>query len=258
MSEEKTRTGTVNSVLRAVSILECFAYGKREWNLVELAETLSLPVSTLHRQLNTLVEHNFLQQEPGGKRYLAGPSLISFAYAIMGKYDLRNLARPAIRKLSESVGETIHLTQLNGFEMFYIDKVESIHSVRCASHIGERIPAHVTGSGKALISGFSEEQLDEYCAFLPTVPAYTENTIRDGATLRSVLHAIREQGYATDDEEREMGLFCVAAPIHDVSGAIVAAVSVAGPDFRVRQNLERYIPLVKTAAQEISRALGVR
>ncbi len=249
---------TVNSVFRAITILECFAFGKPEWNLVELAEKLSLPVSTLHRQLKTLVEYGVLQQNADGKRYQTGPDLIAFAYAIVNQYALRDLARPALKRLSEAVGETIHLTQLNGFDVLYVDRVECLHSVRTVGNIGARIPAHATGSGKALMSEFSDEMFEKYCELLPTVPQYTANTILDADRLASALRSVRELGYAVDDEECEEGLFCIAAPIRDTKGSIVASVSIAGPTFRVKQNLERYIPEVKQAAREISRAMGVR
>jgi DNA-binding IclR family transcriptional regulator len=247
---------SINSITRAISILECFAYGKKEWNILELAKELSLPPSTMHRQLATLVKHGYLRQGTGDKRYKIGNNLIALASAIMSKNDLRRLSMPEIRKLSEDVGETVHLCQLEGFNMYYVDKVESSHSVSCTSQIGARIPAHTAAAGKALLSGLTDAEIDRYCDALTQFPVFTKNTIREAETLRKAIEAIRRDGYALDDEEREEGLSCTAAPIKDIDGKILAAVSISGPSFRIKPQIRRYIDKINQCAKNISRLMG--
>ncbi len=256
--ETSVAAKSIGSVARALFILEQFAYDKRTWNILELAEKLAMPASTLHRQLQTLVEQGFLQQEEGGKRYQPGNRLISLSYAVMGRHDLRILARDELEKLSNRVGETIHLCQLNGLEMYYVDKVESSHSVSCTSQIGATIPAHAAGAGKVLLAYGSEEKIDNYCSHLHEFPVYTRNTIRDPEKLRAELRHIRERGYAFDNEEKEEGLFCVAAPIWDANGKIFAALSISGPTFRLAGQTDHYIALVRESCLNISRIMGYR
>jgi DNA-binding IclR family transcriptional regulator len=247
---------SINSIARAISILECFAYGKKEWNILELAKALSLPPSTMHRQLSTLVEHDYLRQGTGDKKYKIGNSLISFASAIMSKNDLRQLAVSEIRKLSQDVGETVHLCQLEGVDMYYLDKVESSHSVSCTSRIGDRIPAHTAAAGKALLSGLTEEELAKYCEALPKLTVFTKNTLRDEGSLRKALLEVKRLGYAIDDEEREEGLSCIGAPIRDIDGKIFAAVSISGPSFRIKPQIGRYIEKINQCAKNISKLMG--
>jgi DNA-binding IclR family transcriptional regulator len=247
---------SINSITRAISILECFAYGKKEWNILELAKELSLPPSTMHRHLATLVKHDYLRQGTSDKRYKIGNNLISFASAIMSKNDLRRLAMPEIRKLSADVGETVHLCQLDGFNMYYVDKVESSHSVSCTSQIGTRIPAHTAAAGKVLLSGLTDDEIGRYCDALPDFPVFTKNTITNAETLREALEEIRLRGYALDNEEREEGLICTASPIKDIDGKIFAATSISGPSFRIKPQIERYIDKINQCAKNISRLMG--
>ena len=153
---------SVNSIARAMSILDCFAFEQTEWNISDLSKHTGLSLSTLHRQLATLVMSGYLTQDPEKKTYKIGSRLILMSCSLLSKYDLRNITLPYLSDLVDFSGETAHLCQLDGFDMFYVDKVESAHSVICRSRIGSRIPAHVSSAGKVLLAGQNESFIEQY------------------------------------------------------------------------------------------------
>lgn len=147
----------VNSICRVLDILECFTSKNNSWGVIELAQKLDLPASTVHRLMNTLVSRGYLAKSPHSKRYKPGSRLIWFSEAIISQYDMRNIARPYLEELAKVADETVHLCQLDHFDLFYVDKIETNHSVRCNSYMGLRIPAHASSAGKVLLA-YQDEQ----------------------------------------------------------------------------------------------------
>ena len=225
----------VSSILRALQILECFMDRETEWTLKELVDHLDLPSTTVFRQVSTLAERQYLVQDPVRKSYRVGPRLMLLASAILGQSDLRRVARPEL------------------------DKVETHRSIVCNTQIGGRAPAYATSSGKAMLSCQNEAYIDDYCQWMNR-KAYplTSNTITDSDQLRSQLVQARLNGYAMDDGEIEAGLICVAAPVYDMNRKVVAAVSISGPDYRMREDQEVMIREARQTAHNISRLLGYR
>ncbi|MDR1920531.1 MAG: IclR family transcriptional regulator [Candidatus Adiutrix sp.] len=246
----------INSIMRVLDIMECFAFNKSEYALSELADELSLPLSTVHRQLNTLIARGYVQQNQNRKLYQIGSRMFLLGCATVGRFDLKRAARPFLQKLSAEVEETVHLCGLDGFNMYYVDKIESLRSVRCISGIGRRLPAHATASGKMLLSDQPPEFIDEYCQALPSMPVYTKNTIVDPEILRDALKTIKKQGYSLDIEEIEEGLICVSAPLYNYDQKMEAAISISGPIFRMEGQLGKFVDKLKAAALEISQQLG--
>ena len=247
---------TVNSVNKAILILECFAHNQTEWNISALAKQTDLPLTTLHRLLSTLVKAGYLKQEPVRKTYCVGSRFILLSSALMNKYDLKNIAHPILQELSSKTGETAHLCQLDNFSMFYVDKVESVHSLICASRIGVTAIPHTTAAGKVLLSGQSEEYLSAYCKLLPSFHTPAEKAIRTESELQCALADVQKLGYALDNEENEAGVMCIAAPIYDNSNNLCAAISVSGPLFRLAEQVHSMIPQVREYANRISLMLG--
>ena len=248
----------VSSILRALQILECFMDGETEWTLKALVERLCLPTTTVFRQVSTLVERKYLEQDPVRKSYHVGPRFLMLAGAILGQSDLRRAARPELERLSEAVKETINLSILMDHDIFYLDKVETHRSIVCNTRVGGRAPAFATSGGKVMMADRDAAYLDEYCAWMQAVPPLTEQTITDPARLREELARARRDGYAMDNGEIESGLICIGAPIRDLSGHVVAAVSIAGPDYRMRADQEVMIREARKSAADISYLLGYR
>lgn len=248
----------VNSICRVLDILECFTDKRSSWGIIELAQKLGLPASTVHRLMNTLVSRGYLAQDPHSKRYKPGSRLIWFSEAVISQYDSRNIARPFLQELAKLADETVHLCQLDHFDLFYVDKIETSHSVNCNSYMGLRIPAHASSAGKAMLAYQDETTIQTYLDQLDRSPVFTKNTISDPEALLAELSQVKSQGYALDNEEIELGLTCVAAPIFDMNRSVQMALSISGPTFRMQGSLEQFIPLVKNTAQKVSDMLGYR
>lgn len=179
------------------------------------------------------------------------------ASSIMGQSDFRQLARPELERLSDTVRETINLSLLIDHDIFYLDKVETHRSIVCNTKVGSRAPAYATSSGKAMLSEQSAAYIEEYCGWMrQNAKSLTANTITDPERLRGELIQAKIQGFAVDRGEIEIGLICVGAPIYDINRRVVAAVSISGPDYRMQEDWETMVREVQRAAENISRLLG--
>ncbi|MEA4894182.1 MAG: IclR family transcriptional regulator [Oscillospiraceae bacterium] len=247
---------TVSSILRALRVLECFMDNKTEWTLKKLVEALDLPTTTVFRQVSTLVERQYLEQDPVRKSYKVGPRLLLLTSAILGQSDLRSIARPELERLSDVANETVNLSILLDHEIVYLDIVETHRSVGCITKIGSRVPAYTSAAGKVMLASKSEEYIDDYCRWMADIKPMTDNSITDSVQLRDQLVRARLDGYATDNGEIEPGLICFGAPILNMNRMTVAAVSVAGPNYRMKEDHEMIISEVKQAARRISCLLG--
>lgn len=248
----------VSSILRVLQIMECFMDSETEWTLKALVERLNLPTTTVFRQISTLVERQYLEQDPVRKSYRIGPRLYLLSSAILGHSDIRSLARPEMERLSDVVQETVNLSVLLEHDIFYLDKVETHRSVVCNTRVGSRAPAYATSGGKAMIANMDEEYVNEYCQWMLDQKPLTDTTITDPNQLRDELVKARLNGYALDNGEIEPGLICIGAPIYDLSGRVRAAVSIAGPNYRMKVDEAFIIGEVKKSAEQVSALLGHR
>lgn len=249
----------VSSILRALQILECFTDNETEWTLKALVEQLGLPTTTVFRQLSTLTDRQYLEQDSIRKSYRVGPRLLQLSSAIVGQSDLRRIARPELERLSDTVQETINLSVLLEHDIFYLDKVETHRSVVCNTRVGSRAPAYATSGGKAMLACREPSEIDAYCRWMAQAACpLTSNTITDPEQLRRELVRAKNCGYALDNGEIEEGLICVAAPIYDMNRRAIAAVSVSGPDYRMKEDQDVMIREVCQTAAGISRLLGCR
>lgn len=220
----------------------------------ELAERAGRPKSTVHRLLATMLDLRVVEQTDDG-RYAIGLRLFEIGSRAAVRVSLRDVAVVELRDLSAKLGETSHVGVLDGDEVVYVEKVESEASIRMSSRVGRRNPLHCTGIGKALLAFQGEEAIDEVCS--RQLEARTEHTITDPKKLRKELAKTRERGFSIDDEEVELGLRCVGAPVLGADGRPVAAISVAGP--AARMDPERCIaigPDLIEAGRRIARGLG--
>jgi IclR family KDG regulon transcriptional repressor len=244
------------SVERALTILHLFILGEAEISLSDISHRVGLHQSTVFRLLATLGAAGFTEQNPNTGRYRLGPAALSLGQAFLRHSDLRQLAEASLAILRDRSGETVHLAILDGTEVLYLEKLPGLHPIGLmSSRVGDRSPAHCTGLGKALLAFEPEAEVRQLAR--DGLRSYTPRTITRISSLLPELATIREKGYAVDDEEHEVGVVCVAAPVFD-SSQVVAAISASGPADRIRQEMDdlELTDQVLSAAVEISARLG--
>lgn len=244
----------LSSVANALRLIKAFSDEEYEIGISGLAKRLGLAKSTVHRLASTLLEEGMLEQNGEGK-YRLGLALFEVGALVRRRMDFTAEARPYLRALMAKTGETVHLAVLDRGSVLYIITHESRQAIRMGGHVGTRAPVHSTAVGKALLAFQAAEVVDRIVA--RGLPATTPNTITDARALRRELAAVRTRGYAVDDEESELGLRSIAAPIKNDAGGVVASISIAGPVHRVaKRALLGWSRELVDAADAISQRLG--
>jgi IclR family KDG regulon transcriptional repressor len=252
------RGQTVQSVVRALTILDALSDSREEIGIAELSRRVGLHVSTVHRFLTTLIAREYARQNLETGRYTLGPKAFHLAESYLRQMDLRRALRPSLERLCRETGETANLVILEGGEALYLDKVESPQSLRIFSRIGRRTPLHCTAVGKVLLASRSRGEADMLLGGKP-LEALTQSTITSRSQLRRELEKVQEQGYALDIEECEVGASCIAAPVRNAQSETVAVVGISGPTVRMdAQRIHELIPCVARVAEEASEQLGFR
>jgi len=248
----------VPAVARALDVLELFIDGAESLSTPEIVARLGLPRTTGHELVSTLAARSYLVPLPGTpSRFRLGIRVFQLGSAYAARLDLVREGRAVVEQVAASCDETVHLAILDGTNVVYIAKADSTHAVRMVSAVGRRLPAHCTAVGKMLLAGLSQAQLDaRYQADLPLV-AMTPNSLASVAGLKRVLEEVRGRGLATDYCESNPDVACVAAPVYDHSGEMVAAMSISVPTIRWTPELrERWGRLVVEGAASLSAQLG--
>ena len=250
----KSRT-RLSSVANSLRLIKAFSEDEYEIGISDLAKRLGLAKSTVHRLASTLLEQGVLEQNSGDGKYHLGLALFELGAMVRRKMDFTMEARPFLRALMEKTGETVHLAILDHDSILYIITHESKQALRMGSKVGTRAPVHSTAVGKALLAFLSEDELERIIAL--GLPASTPRTIVEPKALRRELATVRARNYAVDDEESEIGLRAIAAPIRIYSGNVVAAISIAGPVQRMaRKALLGWVRELVDAAEAVSQRLG--
>ncbi|MGG3467594.1 IclR family transcriptional regulator [Neobacillus pocheonensis] len=248
----------IQSIERATDVLELFLASQQELSVKEISEKLGLSKSTIHGIIKTLEYRGYLQQDPDDLKYRLGLKLFELGNKVSNQFDVGKIARPVMKELVETLMETVHLVVFERGEVIYIEKLDGPQSLRIYSQIGKRAPIHCTGVGKSILAFQAEEEIDRILAN-EILESFTEYTMTDKAAIKSHLETIREQGYAIDDEEIELGLKCVAAPIFNHQGKVIAAISCASPKVRLTdEKLAEVIKEIKQAALVISTNMGFK
>jgi DNA-binding IclR family transcriptional regulator len=246
----------VQSLNRALDLLEALARAD-ELGVSEVAAQTGLVPSTAHRLLSTLVARGYAAQNPATGRYLMGYKLLELSSGLQDRLGrLRAAARPHLEAIQRETGETTNLVVLEGRNIVYVDTVAGTQSVRLFTEVGRAIPAHTSGSGKALLAWRAPEDVAALFDGVPLAPV-TPKTLRSLEALEADFKRIRRRGYATDDEEHELGVACVATPVLDHAGQPLAAISVSGPTPRIlHADTADIAGLLREHAGEVSAALG--
>ncbi|GAB7053651.1 IclR family transcriptional regulator [Paenibacillus naphthalenovorans] len=246
----------IQSVERALRILDLFDEYHKELKITEISSRMDLHKSTVHSLLKTLQEYHYIEQNPDNGKYRLGMKLLERSSRLVQSLDIRQAANPFLQKLSKTTGQTAHLVILDGKEGVYIDKVEGDKAVIRYSRIGRRIPLHCSAVGKALIAFKSPEQIRSILKGYE-YQKHTEKTIRTEEAFLQELERVRKRGYATDDQENEPGVFCIAAAVRDHSGEVIAAISVSMLKARVTdEDKEEYVKLLLQTVEELSERMG--
>ncbi|MEA2993025.1 MAG: IclR family transcriptional regulator, regulon repressor [Alphaproteobacteria bacterium] len=247
----------LSSVATALQLLKSFSEEQVEIGISALARRLGVAKSTAHRLAATLVSEGMLEQDPETEKYRLGIALFRLGALVRRRMDVSNQARPYLYELREKTNETVHLAILDGTEIMYVYNLESTQAIRMRSDIGVRKPAYCTAEGQAILAFRPPEVIDQVIqrGLLPLTP----QTITDPAKLLKALGVVRQRGCAIEDEESEIGMRSISAPIRNDAGEVVASVGVAGPATRLsKKAIAAFVPHVIETADLVSRRLGYR
>lgn len=250
---------TVQSIERAIDILEALSQHKNGCGVTNISKMTGLNKATVHRILNTLAFKGYVDKDIETDNYKLGMKILSLASSILDRMDIRSIAQPYMRKLAELTHSVVHLCIQDDDKIIYIDKMESENfrgSFKMNSQIGKRVLIHCTASGKVLVSTKDKEEIKSLLGEEP-YKRFTENTILTLDRYMEELETVREKGYAIDDVENEEGIRCIAAPIYDRNGNIIAAISVSTLTLYMDlDELEKIKEHMIKTAKDISYELG--
>jgi DNA-binding IclR family transcriptional regulator len=243
------------SVDRAITVLEFLARSNRGFSVSEISRILALPKSSTFLVLATLVNRGYLQKNSESGNYYFGLNLVKLSRKVLENLDLRDIAKTFLNSLARETGLTVHLAVLAENEAVLIDRACPRSSGVGADWIGRTLDINCTGVGKALVAFFPEEQFNQLIR-AKSFARHNENTIVTVKGFKSELARVREQGYALDDEEDELGLRCVGVPVFNSEHRTVAAVSVAGTTEDIPlESVGALADKLKQTAAEISQRL---
>lgn len=242
-------------VWKVARLLDLFTPESPEWRVGEVAEALEVPKTTASELMTTLAGQRLLRRTASG-RYRLGWRLFELSQNLLDTTEFRTEARAVIDELVQRYRETVHLAVLDNMQAVYIEKQQPTPAVKItASRVGARLHAHCTGVGKVLLADCEWEPVRQALDH-QGMPAFTPNTIVTTDELFEELERIRERGYGYDGEETLQGLRCVAAPVRDESGHVIAALSISSPAFRFEEREEEYVRAVVEGARRISEGIG--
>jgi len=243
------------SLQRGLGILSLLAQSENSLSASEIARAAKLHGSTVHRFLVNLEDSGYVARDDRGNYHL-GTHCISLGRAAMNRLDVRRASIPALEELNRVTRETVHLAIRHALTAVYVEKFESPEPLRIFSRIGANVPLHCTAMGKVFLAFMPAGEQAEILARLPFT-RYTPSTICSVTAMRAELKSVAQQGYAIDNEEHEAHIKCIAAPVWDEPGRVVAAFSITGPAARMqRTRLREFALLARQTSAAISKALG--
>jgi DNA-binding IclR family transcriptional regulator len=241
---------------RAFSIVNLLSLVDQPMGASEIGQNLHLNKTTVHRLLAVLEHHRYVERDSLSGRYRLGLKLAELGNLALSRFDLQRIARPYIERLVKETGETAHLGIMQQNEVISLVNVETQHSLRSPSTVGRRSPLHCTSQGKVLLASLPPQQVEQALRGYRFV-TYTGRTLRNPAALRTELSKVRQSGYAVDNEEFEEGLRCIGAPVRDHTARVIAAISIAGPRFRITSECTpSLVRKVMRVASDLSETLG--
>ncbi|HEX2651689.1 MAG TPA: IclR family transcriptional regulator [Burkholderiales bacterium] len=252
--QKNERKNPIQVIARMMKLLDVLAEHPEPLGLKQVAQYTGLHPSTAHRILSAMAGDRLVDRiEPGS--YRLGMRLLELGNLVKSRINVREMALPVMRELHAQIGETVNLSVRHDDEIVYVERTSSGRSAMRVVHvIGTRAALHITAAGKLFLLEEGFPRLREY-AKRTGLTGHTKNTLTSLPLLERELGRIQTQGFATDAEEAELGVRCVAAPVRDDAGHLVAALSISSPADRMKAT---WGPLVKESAERISHAIGYR
>lgn len=242
---------SIQSVDRALFLLETIAEAGGEATLTDLANRTGLNISTCHHLLATLIQRGFAAKVQGRRLYALGPRIVGLSHACL-QVDLPRRAQPYLESINRATGETVHLAALQGDSVVTLAVREARHAVRVdTGRVGKVEASHATSIGKAILAWLPEDEMRRILR--PGMKRYTENTITEFPVLLESLRTVRRNGYALDREEHLPGVICVGAAIRDHAGTVIGAISASTPAMRAT---DEHIALMRDEITNATRALS--
>lgn len=245
------------SVEKVFQIIEIMAENRGSMRLQDISTKITLPNSTVLRFLNTLLKFNYVSQNPETLKYSLTMKFCRIGNLVSSQFSIRDVVRPYMLELSEKCGESACLAIEEDMMVMYIDVVEGPDSVlRVMQRIGKKALLHCTGVGKILLLNYNTDKIDRLICE-KGLPAFTENTITEREKLITELDKVKAYGYSLDNEECELGARCIAVPISDFSGRVIASLSLTGPVSRMtEEKIDRIKGIIMETSKEISYKLA--
>ncbi|TNF17848.1 MAG: IclR family transcriptional regulator [Rhodobacteraceae bacterium] len=253
--QDKTAQNTIKSLDRAMEVFEYLSDSQGK-ALTALADETRQSPATVYRILVTLEGRGLVEFDAEDQTWHIGPRAFVIGARFLRRTSLVDRARPILRRLMEETGETANLGIEQEGAVLFLSQVETHASIRAFFPPGTLSPMHSSGIGKALLAQMDEGRLDRLLGSV-RAEAFTANTITDPAALKEDLKAVRDRGYSIDNEERNTGMRCIAAPVFDLNGEAIAGISVSGPTSRISEDeIARLSRPVIEAAQVLTQAIG--
>lgn len=246
---------TLSSLKNALLALKCFTMDEPEKGITEIAKTLGLSKSTVHRIMTTLAEEGFVRRDETTHRYRLGLSVLSLAGIIMSNLEIYREGQHLLEEFVNRFDETVHLAVLEDYSTVYVSKLECKHPVKILTHLGRKNPLHCTSSGKAILAFQKEEVIEE--VIRRGLTRMTNVTITDPNILKTTLAQVRKSGFAMCHSELREGVHSVAVPVWDYTRNVIGAVTVVGPANRFTdQKMLSFARTLEPMGKEISSRLG--
>jgi IclR family transcriptional regulator, KDG regulon repressor len=254
-SDNDKQPDSVSSVMKVFGILQALGE-ERDHGITELSQRVMMSKSTVYRFLQTMKSLGYVAQEGESEKYSLTLKLFELGAKALQNVDLIRSADVEMRELSRLTKETIHLGALEEDSIVYIHKIDSLYNLRMYSRIGRRNPLHTTAIGKVLLAWRDNSEAREILSDVEFRRS-TANTIVTAEALLEVLVKVKEQGYGEDNEEQEEGLRCIAVPVFDRFGVVIAGLSISFPTIRFSEEAKNeYVMMLHRAARNISDQMG--
>lgn len=252
MNNELQKEVLNNSIIKAINILNCFSHEKPRLRLKEISAITGINQATAYRMLATLKEYNLIEQYDGV--YFLGRGFLKYEGIVLNSMEIRRICLPYLEELSNNLKMNANLALLDGFEVLYVARSETPYSIYSYFHIGMRRPIYCTALGKVLTCK-SPEFVRQ--VFKQEVNRYTLNTIVNEEIFLKEIEQVRLQGYATDFEEWNNGVNCIAVPLFDAKGQVIAGISASGPTSTCpAAKILDFVPLLIEYSHRISARMG--
>lgn len=246
----------VKSVSRALDIITLVSLKKGGLGVTEIAKQIDINKSSVYRILSTLVQYGYIEQDEDTGRYKLGYKFLEISSKLLESIDLRAEAKPFLQQLENETNEVIHLVVYDQGEVVYIEKLEGNQTLRMHSKVGKRAPMHCTSVGKAILAHLPSSVVHDILE-RKGLAYHTDHTITNKEDFIRELANVKRKGYALDLQENEVGINCIAVPIFDHLGKVVAAVSISGPSMRMTdERMKRLQVRLMDIGKQISARLG--